>query len=215
MSLDGTILDIYDFPIDDEQLTATDMIIESEGSAVVVGYRNFSSRDVFIHKIDLQTGTILNKSELSTGAYESSSPRIISTENGYVLGEIGEAESNGVSISFFSISFLDQDFNFLTRTFHQATIYNDCYLQSFIPMRSGGFCALSFTCNGPLTIFRLDDVGNELWRWEGGFNPGGGSLVGSIIESSDGGIIFLGTKEFNSSGYKIVTIKLDANGDFL
>jgi hypothetical protein len=206
---------MYDFDMNSRHFTASDMNFDSEGNAIVVGQINFSGADVFIHKIDLETGKIVQESELTTGSDFISSPKILDSKNGYVLGEVAPfAEPGEVQPhQGFSVSFLDRDFNFQNRIIYPANDFNECYLRSFLPMKNGGFCALSYTCNGPLGIIRLDDNGEELWRWKGEYEGGDGQLVGDLIETSDGGIILVRAEEFNSTGHKIKLIKFDANGN--
>jgi len=213
LSLDGTLIDYSDYNMNSKHMTPTDMIFDNEGNAIVIGRTNFSGANIFIHKIDLKTGDLLQESELTTGSAGISEPRILPSDDGYVLAEVGELSADEPIYRVFSLSFLDQDFNFLNRIFYPAGEFNECWIRSFIPMKSGGFSALTYTCNGPMTVFRLDQKGNELWRWTGEFDGNDGSLIGDLAEASDGGIIFVRSEEFNSTGHKIKLIKFDTNGN--
>lgn len=209
MSFDGDIIQIYDFDSNSFPLSATDLAFDDDGKALVVGRINNTGEELFVHKIDIEDGEILNKMNFNDGLSRFTSPKVQSTVNGYVISEIQTSVPDNV----FSLRFLDQDLNFSKRVSHPVD-YTECYIRSFIAMQSGGFSALSFSCNGPMSIYRLDEEGNLLWRMEREIDANDGILSGRIIEAADGGVLFLGGREFNSTGHKMVLIKLDANGNF-
>ena len=186
------------------------MIFDNEGSAFVIGEKNYSGEEAFIHKIDLQTGEVLNEYLIKNGTRRLKYPKLIITQNGFISARATRGEfpgSDGVSVQFYNPSL-----ELVDSVYHEQSIHRACGVNDIILTRDGGFCLLYWECRGFITINRLDEMGNSLWKWDWEAEVGVGNGV-KIIETEDGGILYLGTKEFNSTGNKISLLKLDEKGN--
>ena len=149
MSTDGIILDLYDFDQDSKPLLAAAMTIDADGSALVVGNKlenNFLRREVFIHRINLQTGNILEDKLLADDSTSQIVSHILSTGNGYVLNISRESFELTPFISFY-----DHNFN-LTNSVSYAKTPHISFFSDFIAMQDGGFCSVSFNGTGLMAI---------------------------------------------------------------
>ncbi len=208
---DGQINRIFDFDNDLSGAFFMDFVIENEGNITLI-HGNFTNPNLtFVKEININTGNILSENSVEIPAnYDfilRANHLLLRTENGYAI----HAQDRD---TFSPLYLFDNSFTLLDSTnyINKQGVDDVCYINGFIPLKDGGFCSLGYPCEGNSVITKLDQEGKILWEFYEAHNNLDGNLTGHLMETEDGGILHLSTKNFNNSGAKLRLLKLDRNG---
>jgi len=218
ISAQGTLLSIFDMKSDIFYYRAEPsktMVFDEDGNAIVVGQRSSIGRHpcthIFLHRIDLNTGVLLEESIILDENLNTRRPNsIVSTGDGYVIQEnyalqcFGILDAPTVALDFVNSSLqLESQMVLSPRNLL-------CGSSHLFGTRDGGFAGILSTCDTrQRSAYKVDRNGVEIWRSA----PMDLIAVGNFLETPDGGFAIAATKGFNLSGNKMTLIKLDRDGN--
>jgi hypothetical protein len=189
----------------------------SDGGYIVAGGTNSfgaGGLDIFLIKTDANGNIIWAKTYRGTGDDWARSVHQTS-DGGYILA----GATNSFSAGSYDILLIktDANGNIIWAKTYGGTNYEDAY---FVQQTSdGGYIVVgatnSFGAGGhDIFLIKADANGNIIWaKTYGGTNY---DYAYSVQQTSDGGYIVAGlTTSFGASGYDILLIKTDGNGDII
>lgn len=236
----GNILSIQDFPNEprtqpwQRNHTVDSWTLAPDGTVVVSGgfydpiplSEEETSRDnsIYVHRLDLNTGQQIDRVVFGWGNYNLTfQGGIQPTENGFVISDyhiedIGEdnwyPEGEFFRNGYGGLWFVDNNLDSIGKSLLTGKEVDQSY-GGLLKTQDGGFVA-AFRRTSPegedAIIVKTDNEGIVKWRHEVADGAGNGFSGTEILEAPDGGILFLGSTDFNSTGSRITLIKLTADG---
>jgi uncharacterized delta-60 repeat protein len=199
--------------IGDDQ--AWSIIRSSDGNYVVAGWTNSfgSNYDFYVVKLD-SSGNIIWTKTIGGSGDDQAWSITQSSDGGYVVA--GRTSSFGAGGWDFYVVKLDSSGNVQwTKTIGGPGSQDEAW--SIIQSSDGGYVVAGWSDSfgaglRDFYVVKLDANGNVVWSKTIGGNYGDGAH--SIIQSSDGGYVVVGsTESFGAGGWEMYIVKLDSSGN--
>lgn len=179
-----------------------------DANFTATGYVRMTSGDkyqVVNYKFNL-SGVELRNTTFGAGVEYDGGADVLSLSDGYVI--TGYSESNTVATNSIMFAKFDSDFNYLSGNFENTTTSKYTGGRQVIKDSEGNIF-ITGAQNGQMFLWKTTSSGTTIWFK----NFPEGSTGSDLIETSDGGILTVGSKNTGSTGGKMIILKTDKDGN--
>lgn len=179
-----------------------------DANFTATGYAEVASGEsyrVLNYKFNI-SGVELRKTVFGAGTEYDGGADILSLSDGYAV--TGYSESNTASTNSVMFAKFDTEFNFLSGNYENTTSNKYTGGRQLIKDTQGNLFITGIR-NGSLFLWKTNSSGNTIWIKD--FPEG--SSGNDLIETSDGGILMVGSKNSGATGGKMIILKTDKDGN--